>query len=43
VPGGHLTCLIQHTEELAKHLQTCLNAAQAKMLCPGSSDSTAVG
>jgi surfactin family lipopeptide synthetase C len=30
VPGGHLTCLIQHTEELARHLQMCLNAAQTK-------------
>jgi surfactin family lipopeptide synthetase C len=42
VPGGHLTCLIQHTEELAKHLQSCLNTAQAKMLYPGSSNSKAV-
>jgi thioesterase domain-containing protein len=32
VPGGHLTCLTWHTEELAKHLQMCLNAAQAKKL-----------
>jgi amino acid adenylation domain-containing protein len=30
VPGGHLTCLTQHTEELAAHLQRCLHAAQAK-------------
>lgn len=28
VPGGHLTCLIQHTAELARHLQMCLHAAQ---------------
>ena len=30
VPGGHMTCLIHHTEELARHLQMCLSAAQAK-------------
>jgi thioesterase domain-containing protein len=30
VPGGHLTCLIQHNAELAAQLQRCLHRAQAK-------------
>jgi amino acid adenylation domain-containing protein len=30
VPGGHLTCLIQHTAELAGQLQMCLHRAQSK-------------
>jgi amino acid adenylation domain-containing protein len=30
VPGGHLTCLIHHTAELARHLQMCLHSAQSK-------------
>jgi surfactin family lipopeptide synthetase C len=30
IPGGHLTCLIQHTAELASHLQRVLDNARAK-------------
>lgn len=29
VPGGHLTCLIHHGEELAKELKWCLDASRA--------------
>jgi amino acid adenylation domain-containing protein len=34
VPGGHLTCLIQHTEELARELQRRLNDAGAEKGSP---------
>jgi amino acid adenylation domain-containing protein len=28
VPGGHLTCIINHVKDLADHLSECLNRAQ---------------